>query len=64
MRGMESIAKNAGIPVYINNGHWDRNFSMFYGKLEKKGMNKQDAIQKFKIYFKLTMASYMFKNKK
>ncbi len=51
MRGMESVAKGVGIPIYINNGHWDRNFSVFYGKLEKKGMSKQDAVQKLQELF-------------
>jgi len=51
MRGMETIAKRAGIPVYINNGHRDRDFSVFYGKLEKRGMNKHDAVGKLQDLF-------------
>jgi hypothetical protein len=51
MQDMQDVAKRAGIPVYIDNGHWDRYFSVFYGKLEKRGMNKQDAVAKLQDLF-------------
>ena len=64
MRGMVAIAKHAGIPVYINDGHWDRNFSFFYGKLEKKGMNKRDAIQKLQELFQDTYGTVYVQDEK
>ena len=51
MRGMEDVAKRIGIPVYINNGIYERVFSIFYGKFEKKGINKQETIRKLQELF-------------
>lgn len=51
MRSMEATAANAKIPVYINNGYRDKYLSVFLGKLEGKGVNKQDALQKLQKLF-------------
>lgn len=51
MRGMEAIAESNGIPVCINDGYWDRQLSVFYGKLIKRGVAKQDAVQKLQQLF-------------
>jgi hypothetical protein len=51
MRGMEASAENIGIPVDINSGQLGRGFSIFYGKLEKKGLNKKNALQKLQDLF-------------
>lgn len=40
MRGMEAVALEAGMPVYINVGHRDRYFSVFEGKFERGGINE------------------------
>lgn len=65
MRGMETVAEGAGIPVYINDGHWDRDFSVFYGKFEKKGMNKHDAVGKLQELFQAKYGTvYVHEEKK
>lgn len=64
MRGMEAVAKRSGIPVYINDGHWDRDFSVFYGKLEKKGMSKQDAVGQLQDLFQAKYGTIYVRDEK
>jgi len=51
MRGMEALALEKGMPVYINNGYWDEGLSVFYGKFERGGLNKKDCIAKLQQLF-------------
>ena len=52
MRGMEKVAKEASIPVFINDGsYFDRYFSVLYGKFERGGINKQEALKKLQEVF-------------
>lgn len=64
MRDMESIAANAGIGIDINHGEWHRDLSEFTGKLIKKGMKKQETIQKLQDLFQEKYGSvYVQENK-
>ncbi len=64
MRGMEDVAKAAGIPVYINDGHRDRNFSVFYGKMERGGINKERAVIKMQELFREKFGDVYVQNEK
>jgi len=51
MRGMEKLADEAGIPVYINDGHGGRDLSVFYGKFERGGLKKKECLEKLQEIF-------------
>lgn len=62
MRGMETIAEQSGIPIDINAGHLDQTFSVFYGNLEKRVMNKQDTLRKLQDIFQANYGTVYVQN--